>query len=141
MQHNLSDIVDITRIQQLTKSFYSATGIHSTIFSVAGESLAVSGWQDICADFHRKHPLTEKRCRDCAVLLHDGIAAGKSWEIHHCPNGLICGATPIVVGGDLIANTCGGQILSHKLSKKALSVFRNLVSERRHTSMPSHGCP
>ena len=34
-----------------------------------------------------------------------------------------------MVGGDLVANTCGGQILSHKLSKKAVSVFRKQARE------------
>ena len=62
MKYHFKDLVDIPKLQELTDDLYAAASIPSSIITMDGEILTGSGWQEICTEFHRKHPEVEKAC-------------------------------------------------------------------------------
>ncbi|HEX3013291.1 MAG TPA: PocR ligand-binding domain-containing protein, partial [Methanobacterium sp.] len=70
MKSNYSflDLVDTDKIKKLLTSFYKLTGFISALEDLDGNVLECTdgvvaiGWQDICLNFHRKHPETLKNC-------------------------------------------------------------------------------
>jgi PAS domain S-box-containing protein len=67
-----------------------------------------TGWQDICTQFHRKHPETLKNCIESDLELSAGIAPG-SFKAYRCKNHMWDIATPMVVGGKHMGNLYLGQ--------------------------------
>ncbi len=62
MKYSFKEIINIDKIQSLTKSFCEAIGIAAAIIDLDGKVLVSSGWQRICTEFHRKNPQTRQRC-------------------------------------------------------------------------------
>lgn len=60
--YRFKDLLDVPALQALTDSFSQLTGIPAAILDREGEILVASGWQRICTEFHRNHPVTAKRC-------------------------------------------------------------------------------
>lgn len=61
-----SELVEMPKIKKLMDSLYDLTGIGSTLVDADANILAICGWKDICAKFHRAHSQTESRCRESA---------------------------------------------------------------------------
>lgn len=53
---DLKDIVDIDAIQAMMDDFFRLTKIGVAIVDLKGNVLVATGWQDICTQFHRRHP-------------------------------------------------------------------------------------
>lgn len=109
-KYNISDLIDISLLQQMFASFYKLTGIMHAVLDVDNNILSSIGWQDLCTKFHRICPQTECRCRQSdsyiAGHLHDGPYVG-----YRCLNGLMDYATPIMVEGQHLATIFMGQVL------------------------------
>jgi signal transduction histidine kinase len=104
----LVDVIDVNAIQSMMDDFFYLTKIGAAILDLKGNILAAAGWQDICTQFHRKHPDTLKNCIESDLELSAGIATG-SFKAYRCKNNLWDIATPIVVGGTHMGNLYLGQ--------------------------------
>ena len=76
MISNVADIVEISAVQTLMEQLWEATAIPNGIVGKDGKVLVATGWQAICTEFHRKHPLTAARCRESNRYLTDHLGAG-----------------------------------------------------------------
>lgn len=112
-----SDLVDVSRLQILMESFYSATGIPSGIVDVDGNILVAVGWYDICTKFYRNNPETNLLCMQSdkyiGAHLHE-ITEEEPYIWYKCANGLIDAAAPIIIDGVHLATIMQGQILFKK---------------------------
>ncbi|MFH1292697.1 MAG: response regulator [Pseudomonadota bacterium] len=124
MEYKISDLLDIPRIQELTNSFYVATGIRSSVVMNDGTVLTYVGWEKICADFCCKNPKTEKRCIKSATQIREPLKEGNSYVIYKCPNGLINAAAPIVIAGQHLANVLTGQFLFEEPGAEEIERFK-----------------
>ncbi|AUB58065.1 hypothetical protein BK008_06920 [Methanobacterium sp. MZ-A1] len=110
------DLIDPERIKKILEIFHDLTGITSTLIDSEGNILTcadgtwvAAGWQDICINFHRKHPETLKRCLESDTHLSGNLTAGEKYSCYHCLNGLVDMAVPVYVGGEHLANVFAGQ--------------------------------
>jgi signal transduction histidine kinase len=111
MGYQLEEIIDVEALQDLFDSFYTVTGVLTAVLDMKGKILTASGWEDICTQFHRVHPVTCQRCIESDVGLASQLEKGEPYNIYRCKNGLIDIAVPIIVDGNHIGNLFTGQFL------------------------------
>ncbi len=109
--YSFSDLVDTAKIKKLLTSFYELTGIMSVLEDLDGNILMSTerGWQEICLNFHRKHPDTLKKCIESDIKLSNGLKSGERFSCYECLNGMMDMAVPIYVEGAHLANLFTGQ--------------------------------
>ena len=106
----LSDILDVKALQPMLDAFYALENVAVAIVDLRGRVLVATGWQDVCAKFHRVHPEACQHCLESNVALSNGVAPG-AFKLYRCKNGLWDMATPIVVGERHLGNFFLGQFL------------------------------
>ena len=111
MKYKLSELIDIPKLQKLLDNFYGSTGIPTAILEHEETILTHSGWQEICTEFHRVNPETERRCIENDTNFANHISKGEPYIIYKCKNGLINAAAQIIVAGEHIGNIFTGQLL------------------------------
>ena len=84
------------------------TGLSVAIVGMRGELLVVSGWQDICSDFHRRNSATLENCRLSNTVL-SGAGNPGACKPYRCANGMLDVSTPIKVNGHHVGNLFFGQ--------------------------------
>ena len=114
MQHKLAELIDVEKTQEILVRFLDAVGIPAAIIDLDGKVLVTTRWQRICTDFHRVNPASCKRCIESDTVLANDLLQGKSFSLYRCLNGLTDAASPIVIGGEHLANAFIGQFLSEK---------------------------
>ncbi|WP_052643296.1 PocR ligand-binding domain-containing protein [Syntrophotalea carbinolica] len=105
-----SQMISVSQLQQLLETQFRLTGVPGAILDSEERMLASVGWQDICARFHRCHPVTNARCResDAYIKAHiDNCPAG--YVDYRCQNGLWDVAMPIFIEGRHLATFFTGQ--------------------------------
>jgi PAS domain S-box-containing protein len=105
---DLADILDASQIQALMEDLYRITGFRMSIIDLKGRVLVDVGWQPVCANYHRTHPETLKRCLESDTELTLGIPQGE-FRTYRCKNNMWHIVTPIIVGGRHMANLFMGQ--------------------------------
>ncbi len=73
-----------------------------------------TGWRDICIHYHRACPESEKFCKLSNQYLLGSFKQARELGIHPCENGLMDGATPVIVRGKHLASLTTGQVLFEK---------------------------
>ena len=121
MNHQLTDLLDIPRLQAALDSLYASSGIPSAIIDNDGNVHTGSGWQDVCTKFHRVHPETRKRCIESDTYIAGHIREANPSIAYKCPHGLVDTATPILIEGEHIGNVFTGQLF---LEPPDLEYFR-----------------
>ncbi len=104
------DLLNIAELQQLMDLFYRATAIPVGIIDPQGEILVATGWQDVCAKFHRVHPITSARCQESDAFIQGHLMA-REQIAYRCKNGLWDVAFPIVIENHHVATLFVGQFL------------------------------
>jgi ligand-binding sensor protein len=104
----LSEIVDIQAIKPLMEALYKLTHIPIGINDLKGNVLVSVGWQDICAKFHRVHPLARKHCVESDKKLSSGVLPGE-FKLYKCKNNMWDIVTPIIMGSQHVGYVFGGQ--------------------------------
>src|SRR5471030_1756568 len=94
--YRLSELLDMSILQKLADSNFSASGLPMTITDPRdGTFLVKSGWPGIYTYFHRVNPQSLEQCKisDSVVIDH------QHEEVHQyrCNNGLWHIAMPIMV--------------------------------------------
>ncbi len=104
----LADIIDVQAIQAIMDDFYRITHLGAGLVDTKGNMLVSTGWQDICAYFHRTNPETLKNCLESDVTLSSGVEPG-SFKLYKCKNNMWDVVTPITLGGSHKGNLFLGQ--------------------------------
>ncbi len=127
MTYNLQDVIDIPGLERMMKNLYVVTGMPAALLDAAKNILVVTGWQDICTDFHRVHPVTRRRCLQCEAYLEEHLAEEKCVQ-HRCGNGMWDMAVPIVIIGERVATLFLGQFF-YEDEKPGHDFFQAQVAE------------
>ncbi len=109
MKYQITDLIDIDKINTLMENFSEATGIAIAILDLNGNVLSGTGWKEICTQFHRENPQTAKRCTESDTVLASMLEKGEKYNLYKCLNGLVDVAVPIVINGEQIGNFFTGQ--------------------------------
>jgi len=124
MKYNFKELVDISKLQELTDELYIAASIPSAIVSMDGEVLTGSGWQRICTDFHRQHPECKKDCFESDIKIRKQLNKGESFAIYKCPRGLVDASSPVIIAGEHVANIFSGQLFLKPPDETTEQFFR-----------------
>jgi len=108
MPVKLTELIDIPHLQMLMNRFYVLTAIPVGILDPDGEILVATGWQEICTQFHRVHPVTAERCRQSDAYIKDHLNID-GFVDYKCRNGLWDLAVPIIIAGEHVATLFLGQ--------------------------------
>lgn len=112
MKYSFADIVDIGEIRGLLESFSEATGFTTGLVeNRTNEVLVATGWREICVKYHRANPDSVMYCKSSNTKLTTNLEKPGQIHLNYCENGLIDGATPIIIEGSHLANLFTGQIL------------------------------
>ena len=82
MTISFSEIVDVSKIQELHDSIYKSFGILTAILDPDGTVLVSSGWTKICTEFHRKHPESAARCRESDIALAKPLGKNEKYKCY-----------------------------------------------------------
>ena len=114
-KYSIKDLIDIQHLRGVLEKFSNATGFTTGLISYPEqEPLLSTGWRDICTKYHRIFPESEKHCKKSNRFLTSQLKELKELEVRPCKNGLVEGATPIIIKGKHIASLLTGQILFKK---------------------------
>lgn len=108
----LTDLIDISILQEMQNSFSKMTGIAAYITDADGNYVTGASCQtDFCSRYTRATTIGQQRCRTCdsncaTHASHQGRAI-----TYHCHTGLRNFAAPILINGQLIGCFFGGQFL------------------------------
>jgi len=110
-KYEFKDLVAIDQLRNIFESFSVATGFTTGLVSFPEQELLIAtGWRDVCTKFHRKNASSKIHCKTSNITLTTNLKNHKETFVCKCQNGLVDGATPIIVDGVHIANLATGQI-------------------------------
>jgi len=111
-KYSIKDLIDIESLHKILEKFSIATGFTTGFLEYPSQEILIAtGWRDICTKFHRAFPASAKHCKDSNIYLTKQLKELQELNIKPCKNGLVDGATPIVIKGKNIAYLYTGQIL------------------------------
>lgn len=114
-KYSITDLVDLDRLRAIFEGFSLATGFTTGLISYPDlRVLIATGWRDICINYHRACPGSERFCKLSNKYLLGGFKLPRELGIHSCENGLVDGATPVIVRGIHLASLTTGQVLFEK---------------------------
>lgn len=124
--YTLSELVDISHLQELLDDFYKVATVPTAILDADGTILTATGWQDICTKFHRVNPICSLRCRQSDAYITQHLQEGEHYVAYECANGLVDVAHPILIEGQHIGTVFAGQFL---FEKPDIEYFRRQAQE------------
>jgi len=111
-KYSIRDLIDINHLREMFEQFSLATGFTTGFLEYPSQQILIAtGWRDICTKFHRFCPESAKHCKESNIYLSDRLRQLHELNVKPCKNGLVDGATPIVVKGRYIAYIATGQVL------------------------------
>ena len=114
MEYKLEDLIDIPLLQSLQDKLNVIYSFPSAIIDNDGKILTAVAWQDICTQFHRKHPECEKECIKSDRYIIEHLKDACPAVSYQCPHGLIDNAAPIIIDGTHLGNFFTGQFFLEK---------------------------
>ena len=114
MEYRLQDLIDMKQFQNLQDRLNEIYSFPSAIIDNDGNILTATAWQEICTQFHRKHPDCECECRLSDKYILNQLHEAKPYVSYVCPHGLVDNATPIVIDGVHYGNFFTGQFFLEK---------------------------
>ena len=110
-KYSINDLIDIESLRETLEKFSIATGFSAGLFGYPSEKVLIAtGWRNICVKFHRAFPGSIKNCKDSNIYLTNQLKEQQELNIKQCKNGLVDGATPIIIKGKNIAYLATGQV-------------------------------
>ena len=110
MKYHIFDLVDIPSFQKVLDSISKITDLPCALLDEENSILASSGWLNICTQYHRACPESERGCVKSNTQLNEELKEG-SFAGLQCENGLWDYAAPVFIDGDHIATIYTGQFL------------------------------
>jgi diguanylate cyclase (GGDEF)-like protein/PAS domain S-box-containing protein len=94
----LEEILEIPMVRHVLDCLQEFTPISFAIVDLQGKMLATTGWQKICSEFHRVHPLTKGNCIEEEDCLSRDLKPGE-YLVYRCKNNLCGIVTPVMLFG------------------------------------------
>jgi ligand-binding sensor protein len=118
-EQELANIIDVPALQSMMDDLYSVTKIGFRVIDLKGNVLVGTGWQDICAKFHRVNAQSLRNCLESDLILTRGVKQGE-FRTFKCKNNMWDIVTPIIIGGKHMANIHSGQFFfeDEKVNRK-----------------------
>ena len=111
-RYSIRDLVDITRLRRSFEEFSKVTGFTTGFVSYPDQEILIStGWRDACTKYHRHCPASAEACRESNIHLTTCLKNLKELSIKPCGNGLVDGATPVIIRGKHLASVSTGQVM------------------------------
>lgn len=108
----LTELIDISILQEMQNSFSKMTGIAAYITDVDGNYVTGASCQtDFCSRYTRATAIGQQRCRTCDSNCSKHAAHQGRAITYHCHTGLRNFAAPIMINDQLIGCFFGGQFL------------------------------
>lgn len=137
----LTDLIDVSVLQQIQDGFSNFTGMAALTADAYGVPVTVgSGFTDFCMNLTRKSPIGYKRCEQCDKNGALETLRTKKVSIYDCHAGLVDFAAPIMVEGNFIGSFIGGQVRTHELDEEKMrAIARELdIEEDKYIEALSH---
>ena len=113
-QYFIKDLIDIEQLTTLLEKYSLATGMVTALLDLDGNVLIATNWQDSCTKFHRQNATTCANCLESDTILAGQLAAGDTYNVYRCKNGLVDVATPVKIADQHVANLFTGQFFFEK---------------------------
>ncbi len=124
-----NQLIDMEQIRQLLEAQYKLTGMPLCILDTDENILVAVGWQEVCAKFHRMHPVACARCRESDAYIKEHVRnSAAEYVDYQCQNGLRDAAVPIFIGGKHLASLYIGQFF-YDDEKPGMDFFRSQAKE------------
>jgi PAS domain S-box-containing protein len=117
-KYQLVDLLDISKISALLRSFTEATGLSASLLDLEGKIITQTDRQPICRIFHEKNPESEYPCRKKYRSLPDEFSDQGRFSMYKCQNGLIDIEVPLLVNNQKIGNLSIEQFLFNAPDKQ-----------------------
>ncbi len=127
MSHSLQDLIDVPGLQRMIENLHVITGMPAALIDAAKNILVTTGWQDVCTDFHRIHPVTRRRCLQSESNLEARLTE-EEYAQNRCDNGMWDLAVPVVIAREHVATLFLGQFF-YEDEKPGLDFFRAQAEE------------
>lgn len=109
-EYTFKQLINVNQVRQLLESHQKLSGMAYGLFDTDGNDIVSVGWQDICARFHRVHPVSSARCRESDARIKEHLQdIAKDFVEYRCANGMIDVAIPIIIDGRHLATFLTGQ--------------------------------
>lgn len=138
----LTDLIDLSILQEMQNSFSKMTGIAAYITDIEGNYVTGCSCQsDFCSRYTRSSTIGAQRCKTCDVnsakqAFHQGKAI-----TYHCHAGLRNFATPIIINDQLIGCFLEDSFWIRPMTTPASAILQmSLVSIRKNTSTHITAC-
>ena len=109
-EEEFGNIINSPALQSMMDDFYDLVGMGIGIIDLKGNVLVGTGWQDICTQFFRVNPETQRNCIESDLTLTTGLKEGEIRD-YKCKNNMWDIVTPIFIGDKHIGNIFFGQFL------------------------------
>ena len=104
-------LIDLDELNYLFTDFCDMTGLPVALLDVAtGQCLQAVGFSRLCADFHRSHPVSLRRCQSSDASLVAELTEPGKIRVKSCENGLLSACTPIFVQNRHLLTLASGQV-------------------------------
>jgi PAS domain S-box-containing protein len=108
-ENELANIVDKPALKATMDYLYSVTKLTFGLLDLKGNLIVGSGWQGICAEYHRANPITCQNCKESdGKLAGEGLKEGET-RLYKCKNNMWDVATPLYISDKHVANAIFGQ--------------------------------
>jgi PAS domain S-box-containing protein len=128
MKYKLIELLDISKVSMLLKSFADATGLSASLSDLEGNFIARSDGQKICNLFHERNPGSEYTCRKKDNSLAVEFSNQGQFNTYRCQNGLVDIEVPLLVNDQKIGYLSIGQILFNEPDKH---FFKHLAKKNK----------
>lgn len=108
-QLELRDIIDLPGLQSMMVDFRALSGVPVAMLDLTGQVLFATGWQEICAKFHRRNRETCRKCAESDQAMGAADVPAGQYKLFYCKNHMWDAVTPVYVGGKHLANIVSGQ--------------------------------
>ena len=110
-KYSFEDLINLDELKEIMQNFSQLTGVSITLTTHPHQKLLLNiGQKEVCSKFHRQHKDSEAKCVESNFELTKNFKKVQEFNIHHCKNGIISGATPIIIDGVHMANLFTGQV-------------------------------
>lgn len=122
-KYSICDLINIEALRKVFAAFSATTGFTAGLVEFPMQRVLIgTGWRDICAKFHWASPDSLRQCKKSSAFLTEILRESQRLSINECENGLMEGATPIIIKGKHIASITTGQVF---FRRPHMEYFRN----------------
>jgi PAS domain S-box-containing protein len=104
----LINVIDAPAIQSCMDALYKLTNMGLSIVDRKGNIIVSTGWEDICAKYHRVHPETARNCIESNLCFAQNPPEG-TYLAYKCKNNMWDVFTPLKIAGKHVGNVFFGQ--------------------------------